>query len=172
MGYDTNFEGSISVDPPLNLEEVNFLEKFAQSRRMDREKGPYYVDGKGFMGQEDEPDVRDFNRPPEGQPGLWCQWVPEYRTTDEDGEVNGATTIGWDGGEKFYSAGEWMEYIIKHFIGEDPVAKRTDPEKFAFLQGHKCTGEIIAYGDDPEDIWKIVVEDNEVTILEGTVTFN
>lgn len=26
------------------------------------------------------------------------------------------TTIRWNGGEKFYSATEWLEYIIKEFI--------------------------------------------------------
>jgi hypothetical protein len=66
MGYTTYFDGAVEIDPPLNDEEIEFLTKFAETRRMDRTKGPYYVDGGGFMGQKNEPDIINFNRPPTG----------------------------------------------------------------------------------------------------------
>ena len=47
-----------------------------------------------------------YTQPHPDMPGLWCQWVPT-----EDG-----TGLEWDGGEKFYSYVEWLEYLIKHFI--------------------------------------------------------
>jgi hypothetical protein len=93
MGYTTEFDGQVTVTPPLNEHEVAYLRRFADTRRMARAKGPYYT-GAGFRGQDDEADVTDYSHPPAGQPGLWCQWVP----TDD------GTGIEWDGGEKFYDA--------------------------------------------------------------------
>jgi hypothetical protein len=47
MGYTTEVEGSVSISPPLNAHEIAHLRKFAASRRMDRTRGPYFVDGSG-----------------------------------------------------------------------------------------------------------------------------
>ena len=85
---------------------------------------------KGMAGQDHEPDIIDYNSPPKGQPGLWCQWVPTH-----DGKF-----IVWDGNEKFYNSAEWMTYLIEHFIGDRPKAKKELP----FLQGHTCNGRILA----------------------------
>ena len=76
MGYTTEFEGKIENDPPLSEREIEYLKKFAGTRRMDRAEGPYFVEGTGPHGQGRDKGIRDYNRPPEGQPGLWCQWVP------------------------------------------------------------------------------------------------
>jgi len=166
MGYTTYFSGWIEVAPALNAEEIAYLRKFAGSRRMSRANGPYFVDGnEDDFGQAigDGPDeVYDHNRPPEGQPGLWCQWVP----TDD------GTVIEWDEGEKFYSSAEWMAYLIAHFIGSNPIAKRLDPEGFAFLQGHVCDGEIYADGEDSNDNWRLRVVDNEVFTDAATLTYS
>ena len=51
MGYTTEFDGSVSISPPLNAHEIAYLRKFAASRRMDRARGPYFVDGSGPFGQ-------------------------------------------------------------------------------------------------------------------------
>jgi hypothetical protein len=157
MGYSTDFEGRVEVSPPLNAEEIEFLTKFNETRRMDRANGPYFVAGSGFMGQGQDPDIRDFNRPAEGQPGLWCQWRPT-----EDG-----TAIEWDGGEKFYDADTWMTYLVEHFLKPGARAKAQLP----FLQGHQVNGIIHAAGEDPNDRWAIQVEHNRVTRLEGTTTY-
>jgi len=157
MGYTTYFDGEISIEPPLTAKEVEYINAFADTRRMDREKGEYYV-GDNSNGFNTEPDVRDANRPPQGQPGLWCQWI-----ASADG-----TRLEWDGGEKFYNATEWMEYIIKHFLGQDPIAKKVN-KHFDFLEGHTCNGEIFAEGEDLNDRWKIEVVNNVVTELTGEV---
>jgi hypothetical protein len=153
MGYTTEFKGSISVSPPLSTEEIEFLKKFAGTRRMDRKKGPYFVDGTGFAGQGHDPDIRDYNSPPPGQPGLWCQWVP-----NADG-----TAIEWDGGEKFYDSVGWMKYLVDHFIGSDPIAASELP----FLKPHVLNGVILAQGEDEDDRWHLVVADNVVGELRG-----
>ena len=152
MGYTTEFYGQIEITPPLNEQEIKFLTKFSETRRMNRTKGPYYVDGNGFAGQDHESDIVDYNEPPQGQPGLWCQWVPT-----EDGQY-----IEWDGAEKFYDSEEWMTYLIEHFIGDKPKAKKELP----FLQGHTCNGRILAQGEDMLDRWELFVTNNKVTVKQ------
>ncbi len=147
MGYTTDYFGEVSVEPPLNQAEIEYLDSFARSRRMDRELGPYFVDGRDEGPGPDK--IYDHNCPPVGQPGLWCQWVPEH---------NG-TVIQWDGGEKFYNAQEWMKYIIDHFLKPDCLAKDT----LLFLQAnHICSGEIFARGEEIDDTWYLIVENNKV----------
>lgn len=161
MGYTIEFEGQIIVDPPLNPEEIAFLKKFNTTRRMKCTQGPYYVDRGGLMGQAEGSDVLAYDDPPEGQPGLWCKWTPA-----DDG-----TAIEWDEGEKFYDSVEWMQYLIDHFIGHTPIAKATEPERFAFLQGHDCNGRIDASGEERGDLWRLLVQDNKVTRQKGTVYY-
>lgn len=146
MGYTTDFYGAVEVTPPMKPELVEFLTKFAQTRRMHRKKGPDYVDGTGFMGQGADDDVIDHNRPPPGQPGLWCQWVPT-----DDGQF-----IGWDGGEKFYESAAWMKYIIDRYIAP---------------AGHVCNGTIDAQGEDPDDRWALEVKDNKVFVSQASFVY-
>lgn len=167
IGYHTDFNGYVIVTPPLNEHEVSYLTDFANTRRMDRESGPYFVKAGGFMGQENTPDVRDYNQPPPGQPGLWCQWVP---VIVNDGE----TIIEWDGGEKFYNAAEWMTYIIDHFLREGARAEGSDADERLehFTFDHVVNGVIHAQGEDSDDMWKLVVTDNEVEVQYGHVTYH
>jgi hypothetical protein len=150
MGYTTTFSGRVTVSPPLNAEEITYLTKFNETRRMECAQGPYYVDRGGFMGQDhSDPLIIEYNQPPRGQPGLWCQWCPT-----EDG-----TAIEWDGGEKFYDAEIWMQYLIDHFLRPGAFAP------LPFLQkNHTVAGTIDAQGEDPSDRWQLIVEDNKVRV--------
>ena len=76
MGYTTTFSGGIVIDPPLNKAEIDYLNKFSETRRMNRTSGPYFIDGSGDFGQGCDKDIIDYNKPDASQPGLWCQWVP------------------------------------------------------------------------------------------------
>ncbi len=146
MGYTTTFEGQITIDPPLNQQEIDYLTKFADTRRMACTQGPYYVD-RGTDPDRHDLGVTDYNSPPAGQPGLWCQWVPA-----EDGAA-----LQWDGGEKFYSSAEWMQYLIDHFIKPGALAKTALP----FLQAnHTANGSITAQGEEHGDLWTLVVSNN------------
>ncbi len=162
MGYSTDFDGQVTVTPPLNAHEVAYLRKFSDSRRMDRKNGPYFI-GSGDFGQDHDADIRDYNRPPTEQPGLWCNWEPT-----EDG-----TAIQWNGSEKFYDSPDWMAYLIDTFLKPgatvaaemaNPVPGRVYPEEFGhFTSDHTVDGTIDAQGDDPEDRWQLVVTANVVT---------
>lgn len=177
LGYSTHFNGEITIQPPLNDAEAGFLKDFAGTRRMDRENGPYFVAGTGVYGQNDDPDVRNSNAAPEGQPGLWCQWTPnvgsEFFTDAEEGAA-----LVWDGGEKFYESENWMVYLINHFLKPGAEASKDleasvaqDPRFALFTFDHTLNGEIEAQGEDPDDRWKLIVEDNIVKTSQVVITW-
>ena len=163
MGYSTEFYGSVTLDPPLSDDEIKFLSEFAGSRRMHRKSGPYTI-GEGVYGMDNMgEDVLDSNSPDPEQPGLWCQWVPSE---------NDPSTIVWDGGEKFYEATAWMEYIIQHFLLPTAIAKQKEPERFAFLQGHSVDGFFECVGEDQDDLWCIDVTKGIVSTRPGKITYD
>jgi hypothetical protein len=144
----------------LRPEHAAYLKLFNETRRMKRDaavaarlpdpvreavglpvgsEGGYFVGAGGHAGQDRDESVLDYNEPPAGQPGLWCQWTPS-----ED-----RTAIVWDGGEKFYSYGEWLEYLIEHFLGP---------------WGYVLNGEMRWLGEADEDRGTIRVADNVVSL--------
>jgi len=164
MGCTTEFTGRVTVEPPLNPDEIAYLTKFARTRRMHRNNGPYFVDGSGAYGQGRDADIIEFNSEPPEQPGLWCRWVPT-----EDG-----AGIEWDGGEKFYDADRWMAYLIDTFLKSGatvqgelavPVDGRVYHDAFErFTFDHVVNGRIEAQGERDDDHWTLVVVDNEVSV--------
>ena len=90
--------------------------------------------------------------PPQGQPGLWCEWYPK----------NNSTIIGPEE-SKFYHSSQWIKYLIKHFIGENPLGKVDLP----FLQSHWCNGQFEVQGKDPNDCWTIVISNNNAYFIIG-----
>jgi hypothetical protein len=165
MGYTTRFEGVFKVTPALTPEHKEYLEAFAGSRRMKRDvaateklpdrrrlavglrvgdEGGYYVgsadDGNFGQGDGNRPDktVLSVNRPPQGQPALFCQWAP---TKDGSG-------IEWDGVEKFHRYVEWLEYLIDHFLAP---------------WGYKINGDVNWQGETKEDFGSIYARNNSVT---------
>lgn len=166
MGYTTEFVGHVTVTPPLNQQEIDFLNDLASTRRMNRTKGPLYVRGSGFMGQDHDDDVTSANSPHPDQPGLWLQWVPS-----DDG-----TTIAWDQGEKFYDSAEWMHYIVDRLLApgaEDYIAEHIDedPRLAHFTCDHEVEGFIEAFGEDPYDRWVLRVNKNVVSCAPGRVVY-
>lgn len=181
MGYTTDFSGEVEVVPPLNDAERDYLTRFNHSRRMARDRGPYYAQpgdnfGQGGWSNERKTDpqtsdVTEYNGPPAGQPGLWCQWTPT-----EDGSA-----ITWDGGEKFYDSAEWMVYLIDHFLKPGAVVQGliashddhvTDEAFASFTFDHVLNGTIDAQGEESDDRWQLVVTDNRVAVASAVTTFS
>lgn len=157
----------------LKPEHAAYLKQFSKTRRMRRaaeklkdwpdpfreavglplgEEGCYFVGGGGYAGQDRDASVLDYNWPPAGQPGLWCQWVPNVP----------GTAIVWNGGEKFYDYVAWLEYLIDHFLAP---------------WGYILNGEMKWAGENEADRGTILVKNNQVTALaeepeadEGTGT--
>jgi hypothetical protein len=130
MGYTTDFSGELEIYPEITPEHRAYINQFSNTRRMKRNpditllledpyrdnvdlegdgyygvEGGYFVNGDGVAGQARDASIIDYNSPPLGQPGLWCQWV-----------VNDYNYLEWDGGEKFYNYTEWLDYLIEHFF--------------------------------------------------------
>lgn len=165
MGYSTDFEGAIEITPPLNPQEIDYLRRFADTRHMDRARGPYFAPGD--HGNGDDSDVRDYNsRPPRqwGQPdGFWCDFHPT-----EDG-----TALVWNGNEKTYDAEAWIAYLIDTFLKPGAAVQQEtasipfpdryyDPAFAHFTFNHVLNGTLNAEGEGTEDLWRIVVTDNTV----------
>jgi hypothetical protein len=168
MGYTTDFTGEFTLDKPLTPKQSAYLNKFRQTRRIQRdalkvselpdplrlavglpvgEEGGFFVGAGGDYGQDHgHPSILDYNRAPSGQPGLWCKW----EVADE------GLTIRWDGGEKFYNYVEWLKYIVDNFLAP---------------WGYKLNGEVEWVGDDRSDIGLLVVTDNVVTTKAGKITY-
>lgn len=162
MGYTTDFDGEIFIDPPLNEHEISFLGDLANTRRMKRINGPLFVGGQGFAGQDHEVDVTDYNNPDPSQPGLWLQWVPY-----DDG-----TALVWDQTEKFDHSAEWMKYLVTNLLATSAtfyIAQHVDEDDRLqhFTCDHILNGEITAQGEDYDDSWKLVVTDNNVGVARS-----
>jgi hypothetical protein len=161
MGYTTDFSGEFLLNRPLEPKHKAYLEAFNGSRRMRRDakkaaalpdplreavglpigpEGAYYVGSAsdGDFGQREDISVTDHNSPPSGQPGLWCQWIP-----NEEG-----TAIEWDGGEKFYDYIEWIKYLIEHFLKP---------------WGYGLDGTVEWSGEDRDDMGEIRIVGNRVS---------
>jgi hypothetical protein len=170
MGYTTEFDGTISISPPLNAQEIAYLRQFAASRRMGRVSGPYVVDGAHPLLPHQDPDVLDHNEPPAGQPGLWCQWEPT-----QDGAA-----LRWNGVEKFYYSVEWMTYLIDTFLKPgavleselaSPVPGHHYPDEFRhFTFDHELNGVVDAQGEVDDDRWLLVVAGNTVAVIPAVFT--
>lgn len=174
MGYTTEFEGSFEFEEPLTSEMIRYINRFSTTRRIKRNvekiketysdwkqlsfNGDLGEDGEYFVGDSDwaldkfsrdvrsDPSIIDYNEPPAKQPGLWCQWVVSL-----DGKY-----LEWDGNEKFYDYIEWLEYLINHFFIPSNI----------FMNGS-----VMWRGETFEDIGKITVEHNKITVTKGQITF-
>ena len=162
MGYTTDFFGRFDLDRKLDEAHREYLQKFADTRRMKRSssiadsvpdpvraavglpvgsQGEYFVGAVGEFGMDDDPEVSrsivDHNEPPLNQPGLWCQWVPS-----SDG-----MHIQWNGTEKFYNYIEWLKYIIENFL---------------MPWGYVLNGSIDYEGENRMDRGHIIVQNNQI----------
>lgn len=160
MGYTTDFNGFFTLDRPLTHEHGEYLAAFAETRRMRRDakiaetlpdprriitglpigpEGAYFIGGGGYAGQDRDGSILDFNFPPAGQPGLWCQWVPSGDNA----------RIQWDGGEKFYDYVEWLQYLLDNFL---------------IPWGYTLNGDVSFQGEDDDDRGVIMVRNNQVLV--------
>ena len=170
MGYTTEFQGQFLLNKPLTKHHKEYLEMFSESRRMQRNpnykfepnelnekcvdlmaacglEGMEFYCGNGFCGQDPDNSITEYNYPPAGQPGLWCQWVP-----NEEG-----TAIEWNGIEKFYEYVPWIKYIIENFLKP---------------WGYVLNGEVTWEGEDQGDMGKIIIKNNVVTTKVAKVTYS
>jgi len=160
MGYTTEFTGKFWLNTPLEPAHRIYLQRFHDTRRMQRDvsklpadpyagavglpfgrQGEYFVSGTGFMGQDEDESVTNGNRPPDSQPGLWCQWEPS-----SDGNV-----IMWDKGEKFYGYVDWINYLC---------------ERFLTPWGYTLDGSVRWQGEESDDYGTLLFEEGKLSTHE------
>jgi hypothetical protein len=160
MGYTTDFVGYVSVDPPLNVAECEYLEAFSQTRRWLRPEGRYVVLDNPYV-DEVHDDVNRYNRPWPGEPGLWCPWRPCLDGRD----------ITWDGIEKPYAPVEWMRDLINHFLKPGAAALSSGLACFSeFTFDHWVDGTLVGCRRDTGRLFAIEVRANRVrerTLMAG-----
>lgn len=163
MGYSTSFTGKFKIQPPLNKDQISYINAFCDSRRWRRDneklenmpdplreavglplgkEGEFFVGGAGVLGQGRDLSVLDFNIQPSTQPSLWCDWM-----VGENGDY-----LEWNGSEKFYSYTRWIEYINLNFFDKWGVG---------------IYGSIEWEGEDSEDRGIIIANKNKITTYEG-----
>lgn len=164
MGFTTVFWGAVGIAPALNRRERSYLRRFAAIRRQRTSAGPYHAEPGGLLAwRRRRPEILDHDTPPEGQPNLWCQWVP----------ARGGAELRWDGREKFYDAADWMRYLVDHFLRPGALAAGAgDPRLAGFTFDHRCDGTVFALAA-PEslavDAWRIEVADGVVREVDYEV---
>lgn len=118
-------EGALTITPPLDPAQRDYLAAFATSRRVMRDPQilvsvvdplreavhlPLGTDGAFFVADQSQevagPDVVDVNRPPGGQPSLYCNWTPTA-----DGRA-----LVWAGEDSFEAPSEWIGYLRASFL--------------------------------------------------------
>ncbi|WP_026820024.1 hypothetical protein [Arthrobacter castelli] len=158
MGYNTDFDGALTVSPPLNKHERSYLVDFADTRQTSPDHGPLVVQSRitGFI---------DGNDPQGDKPGIWCHWV-----TDDEGN------LVWDEMEKTYDHAEWLEWIILHLLGPDSrdyvqAHADDDPRLAHFTCDHTVNGVVDAQGEEPFDLWRIKVETNDVQTQYAVIVY-
>ena len=178
MGYSTDFFGSFTLDKPLTAIQIEYLNMFANTRRVKRDpiklhlmklegsgntrcfelleelglpmggEGDFYC-GTGYSGQ----DGGSFNSSKDNS-------VVDYNSEPSTqcglwcqwNPSDDGTEIVWDGSEKFYHYIEWLEYLIATFLKP---------------WGYKVNGIVEWQGEDRGDTGVIEVVDNVVTTHEG-----
>ena len=182
MGYTTDFIGSFTLDKPLTADQKEYLNMFANTRRMTRDPGRILqmkVEGRGNTRCFELLDALKLPIGPKGE--FYCgtgmagqdggcfnngadSSVVEYNQApgERDGGQPGlwnqwnpnedGTEIIWDGSEKFYNYTEWLEYLINTFLAP---------------WGYKVNGQVEWRGEDNSDIGVLGVVDNVVTTHEG-----
>ena len=163
MGYTTEFEGKFTVTPPLDANQVAYLNAFSKTRRMKRREdlaytlqdpireavglpigteAEFFVGGGGFLGQDRDPSIAEYNIPPRTQPSLWCQWVPT-----DDGDA-----VEWNESEKFYCYTEWLNYIIANMLTP---------------WGRTISGRVLYRGEELRDVGAIEIVDGKAVRVEA-----
>ncbi len=81
---------------------TDFFGKFLLDRPLSAEHRAVLEEFAGEEHEEENGKAGGEGKPPT----VYCQWIPT-----EDG-----TGLEWDGAEKFYFYGEWLEYLIARFL--------------------------------------------------------
>lgn len=158
MGYYTQFNWCLTPVPALSDEQIQYLNLFHNTRRMQRDtdilqatyqgkhgilgtsdygpQGSYFAFDDWDMWQVRHWSIIDFNRPVQWL-SLWCPW---YINEEWDLECE-----EWSA----YEYQEWLTFMIEHFFKP---------------WGRYLNGKVRWRGEEFDDMGYILVKDNHLTI--------
>lgn len=200
MGYSTDFFGSFKLSRPATAEEREYVNRIADTRRMQRDvnklmelykgehgnpfakdktnadevygfKGEYFAKNDGNMGQSSDESIIDFNAA-SGEIA-WKDYDGDWTKRDEMRKAINADIIK--------QPGLWCQWRLD----DETTLSWDGSEKFynyiEWLQylivhffepwGIKVNGEVTWQGEDSNDMGKIIVTDNVIEIYEGEVEY-
>lgn len=154
MGFNADYKGHLTIEPPLNPAEIKALSLFLDARHVKTVHGPLDIRQSLHNGH---PDVTDWNSPAQDLPGLYAGL-----RVAEDG-----TYLEWDGEEKPGDLTDWVRYVVDYLLrpcGIFSEKAQLVPETdllHAFTFDHVVNGKML--GTARGEAWLISVVDNEVT---------
>lgn len=158
---NAKYTGALTIEPPLNKDEVKALSAFFDSRRILTRGGP--LDCRTLSPYH--PDVIDAAQQPEGQPGEWCD-LAVY----DDG-----ATLSWNGSNRTgRDLHEWIIWLINYLLkpgAEYDIRERdfdlsqVDDDNLlrSFTFDHYVDGEMTGTVAEAEGVWRITVKENVVS---------
>jgi hypothetical protein len=185
MGYTTEFTGTFKLDKPLTAEQIEYLNMFSGSRRMNRDaskikslkgraKTMFGGDCGDALNSRCLTLLTNLDLPIGPNGDFYCG-TGDFGQSNDDSVLDynrppasqpglwcqwvpteDGTGIMWNGMEKFYNYVEWLQYLINNFLAPWEL---------------KLNGEVEWQGEDSGDFGKIVVKDNVVTTKNGKVAY-
>lgn len=156
MGYDAQYTGCLSIEPPLNETEKKALDLFLDARHMKTVHGPLDIRRSLTQGH---PDVVDWNAVAQDVPTLHAAL-----------RLHGYDILEWDGSEGAGDLTPWVRYLIDYFLrpagifAEKAKLVPEDDLLHGFTFDHTVNG--IMTGTGGGEAWAIKVLDNEVAMVE------
>lgn len=162
------YTGALTIEPPLNKDEVKALSAFFSSNRILTQGGP--LDCRTLPGFH--PDVIDMHKAAEGQPGVRCDLAVH----------DGGATLGWDSSETTdRNLHEWIIWLINHLLkpgAEYDIRERDfdlsqmsdDNLLRSFTFDHEVNGEMTGTAAEAGGVWRITVQGNVVSTAPVVLT--
>ncbi len=188
MGYTTDFSGQFKTSRPLTETEMNYMNKFSNTRRMKRDSvklmekfkgefghptrpdnpygndGEFFVGGTGWAGQDHDDSIIEYNTAP-GQPTynqrMWEKTREKIKEQIKIGNIQPGLWCQW-----VFTDDETLEWDGSGKFYNYVEWLKYLINNFFEEWGIKLNGEVSWVGEDSSDKGKILVEDNKVRVFE------
>lgn len=156
MGMHIELLGRVSIDPPLNPAETEYLRALAYAGPAREGDDPYAVPAHPKLEvllrrrRGDRP-LRNLT---DREPPMGCGWSPCGR----------GCCLSWSGVEKFYYPADWLTFLVTHLLGPGAAAAASgSPDLDGFTFDHHLDGVVAVSCAETEELWLVVAHDNEIS---------
>jgi hypothetical protein len=158
MGFDTDYFGAFTIDPPLGEAETEWLRAYAVCPGTGGPSGPYE------LAMNPRQVGHDPNDPERRKKYGWEGWPPGPMCDWEPSTCRGF--LSWNGQERSNDARDWIPYLIDHFLRPGAHASTSGlPDFDAFTFDHVVYGAVAAGRHDSDRLYLLLVEDNTLRRL-------